>query len=99
MKIAISGKGGVGKSTLAAAWALRLAARGRPVLAVDADPDANLAAALGIPAETRRRIVPIARQEALVEARTGAKPGQFGQVFKMNPDVAGWWDLKTTGGN
>jgi CO dehydrogenase maturation factor len=88
MKLAISGKGGVGKSTLAAAIALLLARRGRKVLAVDADPDANLAASLGIPAETRAQIVPIARQVALVEARTGAQAGRFGQMFKMNPEVA-----------
>lgn len=88
MKVAISGKGGVGKSTLAAALALLLARRGRQVLAVDADPDANLAASLGIPAETRARIVPIAKQVALVEARTGAQAGRFGQMFKMNPEVA-----------
>ena len=43
MKIAISGKGGVGKSTLAAALSLILAERGSKVIAVDADPDANLA--------------------------------------------------------
>ncbi|MDD5706645.1 MAG: AAA family ATPase [Kiritimatiellae bacterium] len=88
MKIAITGKGGVGKSTLAAALALLLARRGRRVLAVDADPDANLAAALGLPAAERARIVPIAMQAALIEARTGAQPGRFGQAFKMNPEVA-----------
>jgi CO dehydrogenase maturation factor len=88
MKIAISGKGGVGKSTLAAALALLMVRRGRKVLAVDADPDANLAASLGLPAAERRRIVPVARQVALIEERTGAKVSQFGQVFKMNPDVS-----------
>jgi CO dehydrogenase maturation factor len=88
MKLAISGKGGVGKSTLAAALALLLVRRGRTVLAVDADPDANLAASLGIPAAVRERIVPIARQIALIEERTGAQAGKFGQMFKMNPDVA-----------
>ena len=88
MKIAISGKGGVGKSTLAAALSLLLARRGRQVLAVDADPDSNLAACLGIPAADRKKIVPIARQVALIEERTGAKISQFGQIFKMNPNVS-----------
>ena len=88
MKIAITGKGGVGKSTLAAALSLLLARRGQTVLAVDADPDANLAASLGLPSEQRSRIVPIARQLALIEERTGAKPGLLGQVFKLNPDVS-----------
>ena len=88
MKLAISGKGGVGKSTLAAAIALLLAQRDRKVLAVDADPDANLAASLGIPADVRNRIVPIAKQIALVEERTGAKAGKYGQMFKMSPEVA-----------
>ena len=88
MKIAISGKGGVGKSTFAAALSLLLARQGRQVLAVDADPDSNLAASLGVSAADRRRIVPIARQVALIEERTGAKVSQFGQVFKINPEVS-----------
>ena len=50
MKIAISGKGGVGKSTVAAVLALMLAKRGGRVLALDCDPDANLAGALGLSA-------------------------------------------------
>ena len=53
MKIAITGKGGVGKTTLAAALALIFAERGQTVLAVDADPDANLASALGIPSDAQ----------------------------------------------
>ena len=88
MKIAISGKGGVGKSTLAAALSLLLAQKGEKVLAVDADPDANLAAALGLPAEDQASIVPIAEQAALIEERTGAKVNQYGQIFKLNPEVA-----------
>ena len=88
MKVAISGKGGVGKSTLAAALALLLAERGRRVVAVDADPVANLAVALGLPADLQAGIVPISEQVALIEERTGAKVSQYGQIFKLNPEVA-----------
>ena len=86
MKIAVSGKGGVGKSTIAAVIALLLAQRGQRVLALDADPDANLAAALGIP--EAKRITPISAEIALIEERTGAKVNEYGQVFKLNPDVS-----------
>lgn len=88
MKIAISGKGGVGKSTLSAALALLMAKAGKRVLAVDADPDANLASALGMPEAVREKIVPISQQAALIEERTGAKVKQYGQMFKLNPEVS-----------
>ena len=88
MKLAISGKGGVGKSTLAAALSLSLAASNHRVLAVDADPDANLAAALGIPLDNQNKIVPISEQIALIEERTGAKVKQYGQMFRLNPEVS-----------
>ena len=88
LKLAVAGKGGVGKSTLSAALALLLARRGRKVLAVDADPDANLANALGVSAERQRDIIPISQHRALIEDRTGARIGQYGQIFKMNPDVS-----------
>jgi CO dehydrogenase maturation factor len=88
MKIAISGKGGVGKSTLAAALALLMARRGQKVLALDADPDSNLAACLGISKEKQKTIVPISKQVALIEERTGAKVKQYGQIFKLNPEVS-----------
>ena len=88
MKLAISGKGGVGKSTLAAALALILKERGRTVLTVDADPDANLAAALGFDLDEQRSIVPISKQVELIEERTGAKVDQYGQIFTLNPEVS-----------
>jgi CO dehydrogenase maturation factor len=58
------------------------------VLAVDADSDANLAAALGMPRDRRASIVPIAEHRALIEERTGARVGQYGQMFKLNPEVS-----------
>ena len=88
MKLAISGKGGTGKSTLAAALALLLAKRGGQVLAEDADPDGNLAAALGASPEERARVAPISQQRALIEERTGAKVKEYGQMFKLNPEVS-----------
>lgn len=88
MKIAVAGKGGSGKSTIAGALALLQARSGCRVLAVDADPDANLASTLGLPPASRREIVPISEQRALIEERTGAKVRQYGQLFKLNPEVA-----------
>ncbi|MCL5038393.1 MAG: AAA family ATPase, partial [Firmicutes bacterium] len=87
LKIAISGKGGVGKTTLAALLAHLYAAEGKRVLAVDADPDANLAAALGISEEEVRQITPIAKMNELIYERTGAEPGRMGQWFTLNPKV------------
>ncbi|MDR1915154.1 MAG: AAA family ATPase [Synergistaceae bacterium] len=88
MKIAVSGKGGVGKSTIASIIALMKAERGDRVLALDADPDANLASSLGISHREQQRIVTISQQIDLIEERTGAKVGQYGQVFRLNPEVS-----------
>jgi CO dehydrogenase maturation factor len=88
MKIAISGKGGVGKSTVAGTLARLYAADGNQVLAVDADPDANLASAIGLPPSLRSAIRTISTERKLIEERTGAKVRQFGQMFKINPEVS-----------
>ncbi|MDX1612994.1 MAG: carbon monoxide dehydrogenase accessory protein CooC [Candidatus Promineifilaceae bacterium] len=87
MKLAISGKGGVGKTTLTALLAQVYANRGREVLAVDADPSPCLAGALGLPAALRSRLHPIAEMDDLIEERTGARPGTTGGFFTLNPRV------------
>ena len=87
MKVAITGKGGVGKTTLTALLAQAYADQGRDVLAVDADPSPCLAGALGFPEELRARLHPIAEMDALIEERTGAKPGTVGGFFTLNPRV------------
>ncbi|RLB28416.1 MAG: carbon monoxide dehydrogenase [Deltaproteobacteria bacterium] len=85
MKIAISGKGGVGKTTFASFLIKAFAEQGKKVLAIDADPDANLAQALGIKGSSD--IVPISEMKALIEERTEAKVGSMGSFFKLNPKV------------
>jgi len=87
VRLAIAGKGGVGKTTLAALLAGVYAAEGKNVIAIDADPDANLASALGIDPEHAGDIVPISNLKDLIEERTGAKPGTVGAFFKLNPRV------------
>lgn len=86
MKVAITGKGGVGKTTLSSTLARLYAAEGRPVLAADVDPDANLGLALGMSQEEVDAIVPISKMRTLVEERTGAN--EANKFFKLNPYVA-----------
>src|SRR5512137_2755053 len=87
MKLAISGKGGVGKTTLTAILAQTYADLGRQVLAVDADPSPCLAGALGFPDELRAQLHPIAEMDELITERTGARPGTVGGFFTLNPRV------------
>ncbi len=85
MKIAISGKGGVGKTTVAALLIRALNDDNKKILAIDADPDANLAAALGI--RDADKIVPIAEMKEMIAERTESTPGTIGGFFKLNPKV------------
>ncbi len=87
MKIAIGGKGGVGKTTLTALLAQTYAARGRDVLVVDSDPSPSLAGALAFPPDLVAQLRPIAEMDELIEERTGAKPGASGGFFTLNPRV------------
>lgn len=87
-KIAVSGKGGVGKTTVAGILARLLGREEKKVLVIDADPDSNLASAIGVPKEMREGIVPLSRMFDLIEERTGARPGQAaGGIFSINPKV------------
>jgi len=83
MKIAVSGKGGVGKTTVSATLAKLFAASRKKVYAVDADPDACLAAAVGIPDEKVRTIKPLVDLKELVDRKSGGG----GAFFSLNPDV------------
>ena len=85
MKVAVTGKGGVGKTTLSACLAALFARRGTRVIAVDADPDSNLAATLGFPDPDG--ITPIVAMDELIAARTGSQNLKDGAYFTLNPEV------------
>ena len=86
MKVAITGKGGVGKTTLAATLARLYADEGRQVLAADVDPDANLGLALGMTEEEVNSIVPVSKMKQLAKERTGAN--ESNTFYKLNPEVS-----------
>jgi CO dehydrogenase maturation factor len=80
MKIAVSGKGGTGKTFLAGTLAARFAAGGHSVIAIDADPSPNLAQSLGLSLEEAGRIIPIADDTELIRLKTGT---EFSGVFRL----------------
>lgn len=85
LKLAVGGKGGVGKTTITALIGRLMAKRGLRVIAIDADPVTNLASALGI--DEKEPITPVSEMSDLISERTGAKPGSMGGFFKLNPKV------------
>lgn len=87
MKIAVTGKGGVGKTTLSSILARLYAQEGRKVLAVDVDPDANLGLALGFSEAEIEEITPIAKMTDFIAERTGTTEQNYGKFFKINPKV------------
>jgi len=88
LKLAVSGKGGVGKITVAALLASQYARDGMNVVAVDADPASSLPAALGVPEAVRKSIIPLSEMLDVIEERTGARPGEsYGSMFSLNPKV------------
>jgi CO dehydrogenase maturation factor len=97
VKIAIGGKGGVGKTTVCAVWAQLFAESGFDVLAIDADPNANLALAFGIASEQNPE--PLIRMKDLIAERTGTNKDAIGAYFRLNPKVSDlperyWFEVK-----
>ncbi len=87
MKIGVSGKGGVGKTSFVSILARVLAGQGRTVLAVDADPAQNLGQGLGFPPELYNSITPVAELKELISQRTETNPAVPTGYFKFNPKV------------
>jgi len=87
MKLAITGKGGAGKTTFTVFLSLILSSHKKRVTVIDGDSTMNLPLAFGLSEEKIDKIVPISKMDELIEERTGAKPGVPGSFFKMNPKV------------
>jgi len=86
MKIAIGGKGGVGKTTVCSVWAQLFAGEGHDVLAIDADPSLSLGAAFGLPAQHTPK--PLIEMKDLIAERTGTRKDGVGAYFRLNPAVS-----------
>jgi len=83
LKIAVSGKGGVGKTSVSASLAKLFAREGRRVYAVDADPDASLGLALGIPDDILAKVIPLIDMEDVIKEKSAGG----GLLYTLNPDV------------
>jgi CO dehydrogenase maturation factor len=89
IRVVITGKGGVGKTTLAALLSHLFAREGKRVLAIDGDPQQNLAATLGVPPDTAEQIVPVSESVDYLREKTGAGPDiSPGGLLTLNPDVS-----------
>ena len=87
LKIAIVGKGGVGKTMIASCFSYLLAAQENEVYAIDADPNPTLGQALGFPHDILNKIKPIIELKELIKERVGTDPDSYGNYFKLNPHV------------
>jgi len=98
MKIAVAGKGGLGKTFIAGSLASYFSRQGHPVIAIDTDPSPNLAMTLGLSPEDAARIVPIAENEQLIKLKTGT---EFSGVFRLTfsvDDIIGKYSVATPTG-
>lgn len=83
MKLAVAGKGGVGKTTVSAGMVKRFAKAGYTVYAVDADPDACLGMALGLPEDRLASLLPVIEMREEIAQKTGGG----GAFYSLNPPV------------
>lgn len=88
VRIVIAGKGGAGKTTLTALLAHHFSRKGLSVLAIDGDPQQNLAATLGIGTEKAGQVVPVSKCREYILEKTGARNDMsYGGLITINPDV------------
>ena len=98
MKLAVAGKGGVGKTFVAGVLASFFVRRGLKTIAIDADPSPNLALTLGVPPEQARAIVPISENARLIASKTGTEhSGVYRLSFKVD-DIVEKYSVATSAG-